>query len=121
MCGVDLGGVGLRCTLRHIDDDLSLIVRVVWFYGITGRGHATSLFTWASRRCAYIALFPLSARRYACRHKRVMVIEARECLGTRMRARVFRRRRDVDLHPSAVAQGCHACVPPQSLRAVTGY
>ena len=31
-------GLGLRCALRHIDEDLDLIVRVICFCGIAGAG-----------------------------------------------------------------------------------
>ena len=55
-------GLGLRCALRHINNNLNLIVRVVCFYGIAGQGHATSLFAWAGCRCVYLAVFPLPAR-----------------------------------------------------------
>ena len=48
-------GLDLRCALRHIDDDLSLIVLVVWFCGIAEWGHATSFFAWVSRRRVYLA------------------------------------------------------------------
>ena len=51
-------GLDLRCALRHIDDDPSLIVLVVWFCGIAEWGHATSflrglvvgVYTWRHRR-----------------------------------------------------------------------
>ena len=114
-------GLGLWCALRHIDDDLNRVVRVVCFCGMTGRGHATSLFAWVSRRCVYIASFPPSAWRYTRCYRRVIVIPARGRLGTRMRARAFRRRRDDNLHASAVAQRFRACVPPQSSRAAAGH
>ena len=39
-----LGLLGLRCALRHIDDDLDRVVRVVCFDGIARWGHVTSLF-----------------------------------------------------------------------------
>ena len=43
--GLRSGWVGLRCALRHINDDLNLIVRVVWFCRIAARDRAKSFFT----------------------------------------------------------------------------
>ena len=52
-CGFRLGP-GLRCALRHIDDDLYIIVRVVCFYRIVDgatrrcclRGLVVGVYTW---------------------------------------------------------------------------
>ena len=69
---------GLACwALRHIDEDLNLIVRVVCFCGIAGRGHATSLFACASSRCVYLASFPLT-RQYMWRHNVCLRLPAHE-------------------------------------------
>ena len=75
-------GLDLRCALRHIDDDLSLIVLVVWFCGIAEWGHATSFFAWVSRRRVYLAS-------QACHYLRP------PRMGVLVRA--FRRRCDDDL------------------------
>ena len=104
--GFRLGLLGLRCTLRHIDDDLNLIVRVVCFCGIARRGHATSLFAWASRGCVYITSFTLSARRY----RRVIVIPARGRLGTRVRGRFVRDVTTTSTLPLSLR--LRTCVPP---------
>ena len=71
-------GLGLRCELRYIDNDLNLIIRVVHLCRIVGRGHAMALIAWASRRCVYLASFPLP-RRYAWRHR--MAAHERACGG----------------------------------------
>ena len=70
ICWLELHNLDLGCGLWYIDEYL---VQVVCFCRITGWGHVTSLFVWASPWCVYIVLVSLHPWQYMWCHRCVIV------------------------------------------------